>query len=35
MPRDIKRGMAAGFDDYLARPLDVPRFLAVVDVLLA
>jgi CheY-like chemotaxis protein len=35
MPRDIERGMAAGFDDYLAKPLDVPRFLAVVDVLLA
>ncbi|WP_018937987.1 MULTISPECIES: PAS domain-containing protein [unclassified Thioalkalivibrio] len=27
MPRDIERGMAAGFVDYLTKPLDVDRFL--------
>lgn len=26
MPRDIERGMAAGFTDYLAKPLDVTLF---------
>ncbi|NOR51271.1 MAG: PAS domain S-box protein [Gammaproteobacteria bacterium] len=31
MPRDIKRGMEAGFTDYLTKPLDVPQFLAVID----
>jgi PAS domain S-box-containing protein len=31
MPRDIKRGKAAGFADYLTKPLDVARFLAVLD----
>ncbi len=29
--RDIQRGMAAGFNDYLTKPLDVPRFLGLVD----
>lgn len=31
MPRDIERGMAAGFADYLIKPLNVARFHAVVD----
>ena len=31
MPRDIERGKAAGFIDYLTKPLDVARFLAMVD----
>lgn len=29
--RDIQRGMEAGFNDYLTKPLDVQRFLGVVD----
>ena len=35
MPRDIERGLAAGFSDYLAKPLDITRFFEVVDALLA
>lgn len=31
MPRDIERGLAAGFADYLTKPIDVPAFLAVLD----
>ncbi|WP_165493696.1 response regulator [Phytopseudomonas daroniae] len=31
MHRDIERGMAAGFADYLTKPLDIGRFLASVD----
>ncbi|WP_230976670.1 PAS domain-containing hybrid sensor histidine kinase/response regulator [Pseudothauera rhizosphaerae] len=31
MPRDIERGIAAGFADYLTKPLDVGRFLASID----
>ncbi|MDP1928865.1 MAG: ATP-binding protein [Thiobacillus sp.] len=31
MPRDIERGKAAGFAEYLTKPLDVGRFLKVVD----
>ena len=31
MPSDIARGRAAGFDDYLTKPLDVPHFLGVID----
>lgn len=34
MPRDIERGMAAGFVDYLPKPLDVARFNAAIDRLL-
>ena len=34
MPRDIDRGMAAGFDGYLTKPIDVVRFLEAVDRLL-
>jgi PAS domain S-box-containing protein len=35
MPRDIAQGLAAGFVEYLTKPLDVERFLAVVDHCLA
>jgi signal transduction histidine kinase/ActR/RegA family two-component response regulator len=31
MPRDIERGRAAGFAEYLTKPLDVARLLQVVD----
>lgn len=31
MPRDIERGRAAGFSDYLTKPLDVESFLTVID----
>lgn len=34
MPRDIERGKAAGFTEYLVKPLDIPQFDAVVDKLL-
>ncbi len=31
MPRDVQRGREAGFADYLTKPLDVARFLEVLD----
>lgn len=31
MPRDIERGMAAGFNEYLTKPLDIVKFFRVVD----
>jgi CheY-like chemotaxis protein len=31
MPRDIERGLAAGFADYITKPIDVPAFFAVLD----
>ncbi len=31
MASDVRQGMQAGFDDYLTKPLDVERFLEVVD----
>ena len=34
LPRDIERGKAAGFDDYLTKPLDIARFNLVLDQLL-
>jgi PAS domain S-box-containing protein len=34
MPRDIERGRAAGFNEYLTKPLDMGQFHAVVDRLL-
>jgi PAS domain S-box-containing protein len=34
LPQDIERGLAAGFTDYLTKPLDVGRFLAVLDTFL-
>ena len=35
MPRDVERGRAAGFNDYLTKPLDVSQFLDVIDRLVA
>ncbi len=35
MPRDLERGMAAGFTDYLTKPLDISPFLRAVDRCLA
>ncbi|MBI3438227.1 MAG: response regulator [Proteobacteria bacterium] len=35
LPRDLERGVAAGFDHYIAKPLDIPQFIAAVDVVLA
>ncbi|MCK9637992.1 MAG: ATP-binding protein [Methylobacter tundripaludum] len=34
MERDIKKGLAAGFTDYLTKPLDVPKLLALLDTIL-
>jgi CheY-like chemotaxis protein len=34
MQRDIEQGLAAGFDDYLTKPIDVPRLLRTVDEML-
>jgi signal transduction histidine kinase len=31
MPRDMARGTGAGFADYLTKPIDVPRLLALID----
>lgn len=31
MPRDIERGKAAGFNEYLTKPLDVRKFLTIID----
>jgi PAS domain S-box-containing protein len=31
MPRDIERGLAAGFADYLTKPLEIDHFLHVID----
>ncbi len=35
MPRDVKKGLAAGFSDYLTKPLDVKEFHRVVAEVLA
>ncbi len=35
MPRDVARGMAAGFSHYLTKPLDIAPFLQTVDRVLA
>jgi signal transduction histidine kinase/CheY-like chemotaxis protein len=35
MARDVGKGQAAGFDDYLSKPLDVEKFLALLDKRLA
>jgi signal transduction histidine kinase/CheY-like chemotaxis protein len=34
MERDIKKGLNAGFTDYLTKPLDIPKFLTLLDALL-
>jgi len=34
MPRDIEKGFEAGFDDYVTKPLDIKKFLEIVDKLL-
>lgn len=31
MPRDIARGHAAGFNDYLTKPINIENFLKVID----
>lgn len=31
MPKDVARGKAAGFADYITKPINVPEFLATVD----
>jgi PAS domain S-box-containing protein len=35
MPKEVQQGLAAGFADYLTKPLDIPRLLSVVEALLA
>ena len=35
MPRDIERGMAAGFFRYLTKPIDIDRFTEAIDITLA
>jgi PAS domain S-box-containing protein len=35
MPKDLERAKAAGFADYLTKPIDLPHLLSVVDRLLA
>lgn len=34
MERDIKKGLAAGFADYMTKPLDIPKLLTLLDTLL-
>ena len=35
LPKDLERGVAAGFDHYVVKPLNIPQFIAAVDVALA
>lgn len=30
-PKDIRKGIEAGFDDYVVKPIDIPKLLAIVD----
>jgi signal transduction histidine kinase/CheY-like chemotaxis protein len=32
LPKELERGVAAGFDHYLTKPLNIPEFVAAVDV---
>jgi CheY-like chemotaxis protein len=34
MERDVKKGLAAGFVDYLTKPLDIPKLLTLLDAIL-
>ncbi|MAG37728.1 MAG: hypothetical protein CL878_15945 [Dehalococcoidia bacterium] len=34
MPRDVERGLAAGFQRYLTKPIKVPEFRAALDAIL-
>jgi CheY-like chemotaxis protein len=34
-PKDIKRGLKAGFDFYITKPIDVLKFLEIIDSVLA
>ncbi|MDH5369803.1 MAG: response regulator, partial [Gammaproteobacteria bacterium] len=34
MPKDIARSKAAGFKDYLTKPIDMVKFIAVIDEIL-
>lgn len=34
MQRDIQRGKAAGFDDYLTKPIDIPSLFGIVDTMM-
>jgi CheY-like chemotaxis protein len=34
LPKELERGVAAGFDHYLTKPLNIPQFIAAVDVAL-
>jgi CheY-like chemotaxis protein len=31
MPKDVEKGMEAGFDDYITKPIDINAFLIAVD----
>lgn len=35
LPSDVARGFAAGFDDYLTKPINIADFLATIDAMLA
>ena len=35
LPKDLERGVAAGFDHYIVKPLNIPQLIAAVDVALA
>ncbi len=34
MERDVKKGLASGFTDYLTKPLEIPKLLTLLDTLL-